>query len=116
MPLDWVKGQRPLSHCPRSIRNGVTLVKTILERSTSKRFADVPSYPSVFRDKGLAEMAKKVCVVNAADYSYSRSVRGDSVDQTLVGYENLKTSLPSDVDVGRTFHREVWYNTSRKIK
>ena len=93
----------------------MTLEKTILERSTSSRFADVPPYPSVFRDKGLAEMAKKVCVVNAAIYSYLRSVRGNSVTQTLVSYENLKTSLPSDVDVGRAFHREFWYNTPRKI-
>ena len=59
----------------------------------------------MFRDKGLDEMAKKVCVVNAADYSYLRSVRGDSVTQTLVGYENLKTSLRSDVNVERAFHR-----------
>ena len=94
----------------------MTLVKIILERSTSSRFANVPPYPSVFRDKGLAEMAKKVCVVNAADYSYLRSVRGDSVIQTLVDYENPKTSLPSDVDVGRSFRREFWYNTPRNIK
>ena len=52
-------------------------------------------------------MAKNVCVVKAADYSYLRSVRGDSVTQTLVGYENLKTSLPSDVDVGRAFRGKL---------
>ena len=94
----------------------MTLVKTILERSTSSCFANVPPYPSVFRDKGLAEMAKKVHVVNAADYSYLGSVRRDSVTQTLVGYKNLETSPLSDVDVGRAFHRKVWYNTPRKIK
>ena len=70
----------------------------------------------MFRDKALAEMAKKVHVVNAADYNYLRSVRGDSVTQTLVGYENPKTLLPSDADVGRAFHRKFWYNTPRKIK
>ena len=70
----------------------------------------------MFRDKGLAKMAKKVCVVNAADHSYLRSVRGDSVTQILVGYKSLKTLLPSDVDVGRVLHREFWYNTPRKIK
>ena len=111
MPLGWLKGQRSLPHCPQSIRNGVTLVQTIIEGSTSSYFANVPPYPSVFRDKGLAEMAKKVCVVNAADNSYLRGVRGDSVTQTLVGDKNLKTSLPSDVDVGRAFRGEVWYNT-----
>ena len=116
MPLGWVKGQRLLPHCPQSIRNGMTLVKTILERSTSSRFANVPPYPSVFRDKGLAEIAKKLCIANAADYSYFRTVRGDSVTQTLVGYKKPKTSLPSDVDVGRAFHREFWYSTPRKIK
>ena len=36
-------------------------------------------------DKGLAEMSKEVCVVNAADYSYFRSVKGKSVTQTLFG-------------------------------
>ena len=91
-------------------------MKTILERSTSSRFANVPPYPSVFRDKGLAETAKKVCVVNAAEYSFFRSVKGDSVTQTLVGYENLKTSLPSDVDIERAFRGEFWYNTSRNIR
>ena len=94
----------------------MTLVKTILEGNTSSRFANVPPYPSVFRDKGLAEMAKKVCVVNAADYSYLRSVRGDSVTQTLVGFENLKTSLSSDLDVGRAFRGEFLYNTPRNIR
>ena len=47
MPLGWLKGQRPLPHCPQSIRNGVTLVQTILKRSTSSRFGNVPPYPSV---------------------------------------------------------------------
>ena len=94
----------------------MTLVNTILERITSSRFADVPQYPSVFRDKGLAEMAKTVCVVNAADYSYLRSVRGDSVTQTLVGCKTPKMSLSSDVGVGKAFRREFWYNTTRKIK
>ena len=61
-------------------------------------------------------MAKKVCVVNAADYSLFWSVRGDGVTQTLVGYENVKTSLPSDVDVERVFRGECWYNTSRNIR
>ena len=106
MLLGWLKGQRPLPHCLQSIRNGVTLVKTFLEGSTCSRFANVPPYPSVSRDKGLAEMAKKVCVVNADDYSYLRSVRGDSVTivtQTLVGYENFKTSVPRGVDKGRAF-------------
>ena len=113
MPLGWLKGQRPLPHCPQSIRNGVTLVQTILKGSTSSRVGNVPPYPSVVRDKGLAEMAKKVCVVNAADYSYFRSVSGDSVTQTLVGYKNLKTLLPSDVFVWRAFHGEFWYNIHR---
>ena len=116
IPLGWVKEQHPLPHCPQSIRNGVTLVKTTLERSTSSRFANVPPYPSVFRDNGLAEMSKEVCVVNAADYSYFRSVRGDSVTQTLVGYKNLKTSLLSDVYVGRAFHGEFRYNIPRNIR
>ena len=116
IPLGWLKGQRPLPHCPQGISNGVTLVKTNLEKSTSSCFANVPPYPSVFHDKGLAEMAKKLCVVNAADYSYLRSVRVDSVTQTLVGYENLKTSLPSDVDIGRAFRGEFWYNTPRNIE
>ena len=84
-PLGWLKGQRPLSHCPQSIQNGVALVQTILKRNTSRRFGNVPPYPSVVCDKGLAKMSKEVCVVNAADYSYFRSVRGDSVTQTLVG-------------------------------
>ena len=60
-------------------------------------------------------MTKKVCVVNAADYSYLGSVRGDSVSQILVGYEYLKTSLLSDVDVERAFRGEFWYNTPRNI-
>ena len=116
MPLGWLKGQRPFPHCPPSIRNEVTLVQTILKWSTSSRFGNVPPYPSVVRDKGRAEMVKNVCVVNAADYSYFRSVRGDSVTQTLVGYKNLKTSLPSNVFLGRAFHRELWYNIPRNIR
>ena len=88
----------------------------ILKGSTNSCFANVPPYPSAFRDKGLAEMAEKVRVVNAADYSYLRSVRGDSATQTLVGYENFKTSLPSDVDAGRAFRGDFWYNTSRNIR
>ena len=116
MLLGWLSGRRPPPHCPQSIRNGVTLANTILKGSISSRFANVPPYPSVFRDKGLAEMATKVCVVNAADYSYLRSVREDSVAQTLVGYENLKTSVSSDVDIGRAFHGEFRYNTPRNIR
>ena len=115
MPLGWVKGQSPLPYCPQRIRNGVTLVQTILKGSTSSRFGNVPPYPSVVRDKGLAEMSKEVYVVNAAGYSYFRSVRGDSATQTLVGYKKLKTSLPSDVYV-RTFHGEFWYNIPRNIR
>ena len=88
----------------------------ILKGSTSSRFGNVPPYPSVVRDKGLAEMDKKVCVVNAADYSYFKSVRGDSVAQTLVGYKNLKTSLPNDVFVGKAFHGEFRYNIPRNIR
>ena len=72
--------------------------------------------PSVVCDKGLPEISKKVCVVNAADYSYLWSVRGDSVTQTLVGYKNLKTSLPSDVHVRRTFHGELRCNTPRNVR
>ena len=106
MPLGWVKGQRPLSHCPQSIRNGVTLIQTILKRSTSSRFGNVPPYPSVVCDKGLAEMSKEVCVINAADYSYFRSVRGDRVPQTLVGYKDLKTSLfPSPNGYGSSWNK-----------
>ena len=116
MPLGWLKGQRPLPHCPQSIRNEVTLVQTILKGSTSSRFGHVPPHPSVVCDKGLAEMSKEVCVVNAADYSYFRSVRGDSAPQTLVGYKNLITSLPSDIYVGRAFHGEFRYNTPRNIR
>ena len=116
MPLGWLKGQRPLPHCTQSIRNGVTLVQTILKRSTSSRFGNVSPYPFVVCDQGLAEMSKEVCVVNATDYSYFRSVRRDSVTQTLVGYKNLKTSLPSDVYIGRTFHGEFCYNTPRNIR
>ena len=85
MPLGWVKGQRLLPHCPQNIRYGVTLVQTILKRSTRSRFGNVLPYPSVICDRGLAEMSKEACVVNAADYSYFGSVRGDSVTRTLVG-------------------------------
>ena len=116
MSLGWLKGQRPLSHCRQSIRNGVKLVQTILKRSTSSRFGNVPPYPSVVCGKGFAEMSKDVCVVNAADYSYCRSVRGDSVTQTLVCYKSLKTSPPSDLYIGRAFHGEFWYSTSRNIR
>ena len=61
-------------------------MRTILERSTSSRFANAPPYPSVFDDKGLAKMPKKLSVVNAADYSYLRGLRRDSVTHTLVGH------------------------------
>ena len=107
MPLGWLKGQLPLSHCPQNNRNGVTFVQTILKRSTSSRFGNVPPYPSVVCDKGL---------VDAADYSYFRSVRGDSVTQTLVCYKKLKTSFPSDSYIGRAFHGEFRYSTPRNIR
>ena len=90
MPLGWMKGQRPLPYYPQGIRNGVTLVQTILKGSTSSRFGNVPPYPSVVRDKVLTELAKEVCVVCAADYSYFGSVRGDSVTQALVCYKTSK--------------------------
>ena len=89
--------------------------KTLLVQQFGERY-NVPPNSSVFRDKGLAEMAKKVCIVNAAGYNYFRSVRGESVTQTLVGYKNLKTSLPSDVYVGRAFHGQFWYNIARNIR
>ena len=116
VPLGWMEGQQPLPHCPQSIRNGVTLVQTILKGGTSSRSGNVPPYTSVVCDKGLAEMSKEVCIVNAADYSYFRSVRGDSVTQTLVGKKKLKTSLPSDIDIGRAFHGVFWYNIPRNIR
>ena len=94
----------------------MTLVQTILKEGTSSRFGNVPTYPSVVCDKGVAEMSKEVCVVNAADYSYFRSGRGDSVTQTLVGKQSLKTSLPSDINVGRAFHGVFWYNIPRNIR
>ena len=90
-------------------------MQTILKGSTSSRFGNVPPYPSVVRDKILAELAKEVCVVCAADYSYFRSVRRYSVTQALVCYKNLKASLPSNVFGGRTFHEEFRYNIPRKI-
>ena len=116
MPLGWMKGQRPLPHHPQGIRNGVVLVQTIHKGSTSSRFGNVPLYPSVVRDKVLAELAKEVCVVCAADYSYFKTARGDSVTQALVYYKNFKASLPSNVFGGRTFHGEFRYNTPRKIR
>ena len=61
-------------------------MRTILERSTSSYLANAPPYPSVFHDKGLVKMPKKLCVVNAADYSYLRSLRRDSVTHTLVAH------------------------------
>ena len=48
MPLGWIEGQRPLPHHPQGIRNGVTLVQTILKRSISSRFGNVSPYLSVF--------------------------------------------------------------------
>ena len=59
-------------------------MQTILKQSISSRFGNVSPYPSVFQDKVLAELAKEVYVFCAADYSYFRSVRGDSVTQALV--------------------------------
>ena len=93
----------------------MTFVQSILLRSTSSRFGNVPPYPSVVCDKGLAEMSKEVCVVCAADYSYFRSVRGDGVTQTLICFKDLKTSLPSDVYIERAFHGELRYSTPRNI-
>ena len=116
MPLRWLKGQCPLFHCPQSIRNGVPLVKTIFERGAGSCFTNVPPCPSLLRDKSLAEMAKKVCVVSAADYSYLWSVRGDCVAQALVGYKNMKTSLPGDVYIRRAFHGEFRYSTPGNIR
>ena len=68
----------------------MTLVQTILKRSISSRFGNVSPYTSVFQDKVLAELAKEVCVVCAADYSNVRSVKGDSVTQALICYKNSK--------------------------
>ena len=116
MPLGWLEGQSPLFHCPQSIRNGVTLVKTIFERGAGSCVTNVTPCPSVLRDKGLSEMPQKVCVVSAADYIYSWGVRGDCVAQALVGYKNIKTSLPGDVYIRRTFHGEFWYSTPRNIR
>ena len=115
MPLGWMEGQRPLPHYLQCIQNGVTLIQTIPKRSTSSRFGNVSPNTSVFQDKVLAELAKEVCVVCATNYSYFRSVRGDSVTQVLIGYKNIKASLPSDLFVRRTFHGEFRYNTPRKI-
>ena len=61
-------------------------------------------------------MSKKVCVVSAADYSYWWSVRGDCVAQALVGYKNIKTSLPGDVYIRRAFHGDIWYSAPRGIR
>ena len=116
MPLGWIKGQRPLPHYPQGVRNGVTLVQTILKGSTSSRSGNVPPYLSVVRDKVLAELVKEVCVVCAADCSYFRSVRGDSVTQALVCYIGLKTLLPGNAFGWRTFHGESRYNTPRNIR
>ena len=116
MPLGWKKGQRPLPHYPQGVRNGEALVQTILKGSTSSRFENVPPYLSVVRDKVLAELAKEVCVVCAAEYSYSRSVRGDSMTQAQVCYKGPITLLPSNVFGWRTFHGESRYNTPRNIR
>ena len=94
MPLGWMKGQRPLPHYPQGIRNGETLIQTVLKWSTSSRFGNVPPYPSAVRDKVLAELAKEVCVVCAADYSYCRSVRGDSVaPKQCIRRENIPRGI-----------------------
>ena len=116
MLLGWLKGECLHSHRPQSIRNGVTLVKTIFERGAGSSFTNLTPCPSVLRDKSLAEMAKKVSVVRAADYSYWWSVRGACVAQALLGYKNIKTSLPGDVYIRRTFHRDFWYSTPRNIR
>ena len=115
-PLGWMKGQSPLPHYPQGIRNVVTFVQTTLKGGTNSRFGNVPPYPSVVRDKILAELAKEVCVVCAVDYSYFRSVRGDSVTRALGCYKILEASLLSNVFGGRTFHGEFRYNTPRKIR
>ena len=114
--LGWIEGQRPLLHHPQGIRNGVTLVQTNLKRSISSRFENVSPYLSVFQDKFLAELAKEVCVVCAADHSNFRSVKGDSVMQGLICYEKLKTLLPGDVFGWKTFYGEFRYNAPRKIR
>ena len=76
MRLGWLKGEGPFSHRPQSIRNGVTLIKTIFKRGAGSSFTNMPPCPSVLRDKSLAEMVEKVSVVRAADYSYLWGVRG----------------------------------------
>ena len=115
MPLGWIKGQRPFPHHPQGIRDGVTLVQTNLKRNINSRVGNVSPYLSVFQDKFLAELAKEICVVCAADYSNFRGVRGDGVTQVLICYKKLKTLLPGDVFGWRTFHGEFRYNTRGKF-
>ena len=69
----------------------MTLVQTNLKRSISSRVGNVSPYLSVFQDKLLAELAKEICVVYAADYSNFRGVRGDGVTQVLICYKKLKS-------------------------
>ena len=90
MPLGWIEGQRPFPHHPQGIRNEGTLVQTNLKRSINSRVGNVSPYLSVFQDKFLAELAKEVCVVCAADHSNFRSVKGDSVTRALICYKNSK--------------------------
>ena len=94
----------------------MTLVQTNLKRSISSRVGNASPYLSVFQDKFLAELAKEVCVVCAADYSNFRGVKGDSVTQALICYKKLKKLLPGEVFGWRTFHGEFRYNTPRKIR
>ena len=94
MSFGWIKGQRPFPHHPQGIRNGVTLVQTSLKRSTNSRVGNVSPYLSVFQDKFLAELAKEVCVVCAADHSNFRSVKGDSVTQALIFYKKTQNFAP----------------------
>ena len=116
MPLGWLKGECSFSHRPQSIRNGVTLIKTIFKRGAGSSFTNVPPCPSVLRDKSLAEMVEKVSVVRAADYSFLWGVRGDCVAQALIGHKNMKMSLPGNVYIGRAFHGEFWYSTPWNIR
>ena len=90
MSFGWIKGQIPFSHHPQGIRDGVTLVQATLKRSINSRVGYVSPYLSVFQDKFLAELAKEVSVVCAADHSDFRSVKGDSVTQALICYKNSK--------------------------
>ena len=69
MPLGWVKGQRPLPRCPPSIRYGVTLVQTILKRSTTVASEMYPHTRLRSVTRASPKCPKSVCVVNAADYS-----------------------------------------------